>query len=297
MATLQTWIDATRTLLMSGRQAERNSLGTAYTAGDATMTLSGSLGGIVPGIRLSISTSTYYVRSVVQAGLSASIFAAQEGTTDASYPIGSIVWVGPRFTDAEIVAALQAELADLSGPGNGLFAVASADVTYASGIVGYDVTGVTDLIDIYEVRARASGTALDWPAIPKSMWRLDRNSDTTVFPSGLALSIFTPAYAGLAVRVLYRKGFTTPTLPATDLVTTGLPLTAYDIPPLGAALRLAAPREIKRNFSEGQSDTRRAAEVPAGAVQGSYRGIAALRAARIQSEAERLMARYPDKRW
>jgi hypothetical protein len=297
MATVQDWIESTRSLLMSGQQGERNSLATPYTPGDPTLTLTGSLGGIVPGVRLAIGTNTFYVRSVSQAGLSATVFGAQEGTTDAAAAAGALVWVGPRFTDAEILGALLSELSDLSGPGNGLFAMASVDVTYANGIIGYDLTGVTDLIDVYELRAQASGTGRDWPAVPKQQWRLDRASNTTVFPSGLALSIFAPAWAGLIVRVVYRRGFTAPTTTATDLTTTGLPATAWDIPPLGAALRLVAPREIKRNFTEAQGDTRRSSEVSAGSVQGSYRGIAALRAARIQSEAERLMARWPDKRW
>lgn len=297
MTTVQDWIESTRSLLMSGQQGERNSLAAPYVAGSGTLAFSGSLGGIVPGVRLSVGTDTFYVRSVTPAGLTASVFGGQEGTTDANASTGALVWVGPRFTDAEILGALQAELSDLSGPGNGLFAMASLELTYATGIVGYDLAGVTDLIDVYELRAQASGAALDWPAIPKQFWRLDRSSNAALFPSGLALSIFTPAWGGLKVRVVYRRGFTAPATTATDVSTTGLPTTAYDIPPLGAALRLVAPREIKRNFTEGQGDTRRSAEVGAGAVAGSYRGIAALRAARIQSEAERLMARWPDKRW
>jgi len=62
---------------------------------------------------------------------------------------------------------------------------------------------------------------------------------------------------------------------------------------LGAQIRLMSPREIKRNFTESQGDTRRADEVPAGSVAGSVSNLLRLRRDRIQAEAARLARAYP----
>jgi hypothetical protein len=66
-----------------------------------------------------------------------------------------------------------------------------------------------------------------------------------------------------------------------------------DVLRMGVQLRAMVGREVKRNFTEAQGDTRRAAEVQPGAVQASWRGIAAIRQARIEAEQARLSQQYP----
>lgn len=297
MTTAADWCHAARELLLSGLQTERNKLAVDYTAGSGTLQFLAPLAGIVPGIRLSVGLNTFYVVSVNQAGQSAAVYGGQGGTTDASALAGANVLVAPRFTDFELLAALNGDLSSLSSPDNGLFQVKVATLTYSSGAIGYDLGSVPDLIDIIDVRAQTNSTFKDWPRIAQSDWRLDRSSDVAVFPGGTALQVFAGGYAGLSVRVIYKAAFAALTDLSTDVATTGLPTTAHDLPPWGAALRLMAPREVKRNFTEAQPDTRRATEVPAGAVQGSYRGIAAMRLARINEEKARLTAAYPPRRW
>lgn len=301
-ATFATWVDRTRAHLMSGRQEARNALGAAYSAGAGVLTLAHDLGAIVPGVRLSVGLNTFYVVSV--SGMTATVLGGQEGSTDAGAAINTLVRVAPRFTDFEIAEALLGDLADLSAPENGLFQVSSLDLTSTLGVGGYDLSGLlSDPIDIYSVRAQTSGTSLDWIEVPRIDYRLDRDAPTTVFPSGYALQLYrAQAATGLTLRVLYRRAFDLPALPldpadlATDLATTGLPATAWDLPPMGAAIRLALTREIKRNFTESQGDTRRAGEVQAGASAASMRPLAALRASRIMAESGRLTSAYPDRR-
>lgn len=291
------WIHRTRGLLLSGLQAERNSLVSPYTAGSGVLAFSSTLGGITTGVRLSIGLNTFYVRSVNVAASTATVFGGQEGTTDTSAAAGDLVLVAPSYTDFEILWAINSELAALSGPDAGLFQVATADLTFTSGAIGYDLTELANLIDVLEVRYVAAGSGGDTPRLTQSQWRLNRLADTAVFPSGNALEIWGPAVAGRAVRVVYRAGFTAMSDPALGQDTTGLPQSAWDIPPMGAAIRLAAPREIKRNQTEGQPDARRVADVPAGAVAGSVRGLAALRAERVNAEKARLLAHWPHRRW
>jgi hypothetical protein len=296
--TMQDWVDATRRHLMSGRQEPRNVLAANYTPGSGTVSLGAALTGVVAGARLSIGFNTMQVLSVNNANLTATVVAGQEGSSDAAATTGTVVKVAPRFTDFDIWEALVTELSDLSAPENGLFQVLYTDLTFNNAAVGYDLTTTLPVLDIYNVRVQEAGSQLGWVDLQRIEYDFDNAADTAVFPSGQSLMIYGSAYQGLKVRVLYRAGFTAPgsPSPATALSTTGLPATAYDIPPMGAAMRLVYPREVKRNFTEAQGDTRRAGEVQAGAVANSATSLARLRQQRISAEAGRLKARYPDRR-
>ena len=286
------WINSTRSYLMSGYAEERNKLSTAYTAGDTTLTFTYPLGGIRPGARLSIGLNTFYVWSVD--GQVATISAGEDSSTDANAASGTVVKVGPRFTDDEIWKALDSDLSDLSSPSSGLFGIGTIDLTYNAIVNGYDLSTVSDLISIYEVKYLTPGPQMDNPRIHTAGWRLNRNAITTQFSSGISLQLFEPAYPGYNLRIVYREYFTMPTTTATNVSTSGLLASAYDLPPLGAAIRLMAGREIKRNFTESQGDTRRAGEVAAGAVMQSSRNLQILRQQRITAESARLDALYPN---
>lgn len=291
MTTGNDWINSTRSYLMSGYAEERNKLSTAYTAGDTTLTFTYPLGGIRPGARLSIGLNTFYVWSVD--GQVATISAGEDSSTDANAASGSVVKVSPRFTDNEIWKALKDDLYDLSAPSSALFDTGTIDLTYNAIVNGYDLTSADNLISIYEVKYLTPGPQMDNPRITTSGWRLNRDAITSQFPSGISLQLFQPAYPGYNLRIVYRKYFTIPSLPTTDVSTTGLLDSALDLPPLGAAIRLMAGREIKRNFTESQGDTRRASEVAPGAVMQSVRNLQVLRQQRIAAEAGRLDALYP----
>ena len=293
MTTVNDWVTTTRSTLMSGYVENRNKLSAAYTKGGTSLTFSYPPDGIRPGARLSIGTNTFYVWAV--SGQQATVSAAEDGSTDQDAPIGSLVRVSPRFTDDEIVKALAADLNDLSSPANGLFGIGTVDLTYNAILNGYDLgPTAVDLISIYEVKYLTPGPQMDNPRIHTTGWRLNRNAISSQFPSGISLQLFEPAYPGYNVRVVYRSNFTMPTTLYANVSATGLLPSAYDIPPLGASIRLMAGREIKRDFTESQGDTRRAGEVPAGAVAASSRNLQILRQQRITSEAAKLEAIYPN---
>ena len=293
MTTVNDWVTTTRSTLMSGYVENRNKLSVAYTKGGTSLTFSYPPDGIRPGARLSIGTNTFYVWTV--SGQQATVSAAEDGSTDQDAQIGSLVRVSPRFTDDEIVKALAADLNDLSSPANGLFGIGTVDLTYNAILNGYDLgPTASDLISIYEVKYLTPGPQMDNPRIHTTGWRLNRNAISSQFPSGISLQLFEPAYPGYNVRVVYRSNFTMPTTLYANVSATGLLPSAYDIPPLGASIRLMAGREIKRDFTESQGDTRRAGEVPAGAVAASSRNLQILRQQRITSEAAKLEAIYPN---
>lgn len=293
MTTGSDWINATRSYLMSGYTENRNQLASAYTAGSGTLTFKHSMDGIRAGARLSIGTNTFYVWSV--SGQTATVSAGEDGSTDASASVNALVRVSPRFTDDEIWKQLTADLADLSSPSSGLFGIGTVDLTYNAIVNGYDLTSIAqDMISIYEVKYLTPGPQLDNPRIHTAGWRLNRNAITTQFPSGMSIQLFEPAYPGYNLRVVYRKYFTMPTTTAANVNATGLLPSAQDLPPLGAAIRLMSGREVKRNFTESQGDTRRASEVAPGAILQSSRNLQILRQQRITAESARLDALYPN---
>lgn len=284
------WVAKTRGYILNGIQEERNKLSAAYSKGGTTLTFQYPLAGIQPGARISAGLNTFYVWEV--SGNTATVSAGEDGATDQDLESGTVVRVRPRFTDHEILDAINDDLRDLSSPYNGLYAMNEVEFTYQTAYTGFELDA-PDLIQVYEVRYEDVGSFRDWPRLPSTSYRIVQNAPTSDFPSGTAIFIYGEAEAGNAVRVLYKANFTTLNSLSSGVRISGLPDSAWDIPPMGAAIKLMASREIKRNLTESQGDTRRASEVQAGALANSYRGLAAIRASRIAAERSRLDAQYP----
>lgn len=292
MATVQNWIDETRYHLDGDRSEEANILDANYTAGGTTLTLRYELGNIAAGAILSIGANTFRVAAVNTGAKTATVIPAYQSSTDANATAGDMVRVNPRFTDHRILRALNDHLSTLSTPTAGLYQVATKTLVYNPAVAGYELTSVTGIQRVLEVRREVPGPQKSWPRVPASGWDLLRNADATDFASGFALRL-REGHSGRDVQVVYAKSFTTSTTVTDNVSTTGIPSTAEDIPPLGAAIRLMSGREVTRNHSTSQGDTRRANEVPPGAVGASYRGLAALWASRVAEEAARLRSQYP----
>lgn len=297
MTTTADLISDTKRHLHGMQREGMNKLAAPAVEGATTLTFQYDLAGIQAGAYLSIGLELFYVWSVEPSSKTAVVEPGQLGSTASEHDQGDIVTVNPKFPDFQIFKALNDDLADLSSPLSGLFAMRSLDLTGSAARSGYDLAGLAgELQDIYEVRYRngdgTSGYLNDWTTV--GSWELASDVDTTAFPSGHALFIHESIPSGRTVRVRYRTGFA-PLASLTDdvAVVTGLPESALDLPPLGAAMRLVAPREIKRNFTEAQGDSRRAEEVGPGAVASSMRGVATVRAQRLAAEQAKLARNFP----
>jgi hypothetical protein len=287
-------IQETRRHLYSGDREELNKLNGTISSSSATFTATYTLGGIQAGSVVEMDTELMYVWAVDAPTKVATIQRAHLGSTAASHTDGALVRVNPKFSDFAIFQAINEDLADLSSPLNGMFQMKTVNLTYNATYRGYDMTSVTDVIDIYEIRYESIGPDRYWPEI--TAWNLTRNMDTSEFASGLALMLSEAADPGQTLRVRYKAPFVALSA-VTDNVTTisGLHAQALDIPPLGAAARLVGPREVKRGFMEHQGEPRRAEEVPAGQQLRSAQGLMGMRRARLHSEAARLYAMYPPR--
>lgn len=296
MATAQTLIDQVRTGLLAGTSERRNKVGTGgYTAGSGTITFANDLTGIGPGTILSIGTNTLFVWSVNAAGNTATVSGGEAGSTDANATAGTIVRVSPRFADHEILNAINAELDSLSSPDAGLFQVATAELAYTGGVEGYTFTPGSGFLDIWQVQWRHVGPGVSWRRLADHQWWLQTDAETDDFASGYGLRIDVELES--QVRVVYRRGFTVFAAVTDNVTTTGLPTTAYDVPVLGAQVRLLSLREAKRAFTEAQGDPRRSDEVPPGSAIRSLQPLVLLYNRRVGEERDRLRRRYPLTKW
>lgn len=294
MATAATLINETLGHLYSGTREQVNLLGAALsdTTG-TTVTLADDLRGITAGALVCVDLEEMYVRSVSS---TATVIRGFGGSTAATHSNGAQVWVNPKFSRFRVLQALNNELLGLSAAG--LYAPKTVDLTYTPASQGYDLTSVTSVEKILEVRAQRSGGQDQWDTLPPSRYQLQRNADTSEFASGFSIQLLD-GDPGQTVRVVYAGLFGSFSAESDDPngATIGFPATANDILPLGAAIRLVFPREVSRNFHEAQGEPRRADEVPPGANANAAVGLARLYERRVKEEANRLLRRYPTRRY
>lgn len=288
MTTAGQLIDRVANDLLAGTVEERNRVATGIDASTTTVTFEFALSGLREGTVFEIGSEQFYVWTVNSSAKSAVVQRAFNGTTAASHSAADIVTVNPRFPRARVLEQLNADLADLSSPLNGLFQVKTVDISYNGSDRMVNITGATDILNLIDVRYRYLSD--DYPIIRDT--RLLSDMPTSDFASGYALAFDTLVRAG-TVRVLYRAPYGQFTSESDTISSVGGSDFLDDVLALGAQIRLMAGREIKRNFTESQGDTRRADEVPSGAVANSMLQLQRLRRDRVIAEAARLNRQYP----
>lgn len=293
-------VNDTRQHLFTGSREELNLVQTGFASAASpstfTVAFTNALNGIQNGARLEVDVEILRVLTSNATALTALCIGGQDGSAVASHSAGALVTVNPKFPAFRILRALQQVFRSIGSPGAGLYQYATTDFTITQPLIGYDFPTTLPLLNVHRVYYRLVGQTArkDWQAVPNARWK--RNLPTGDFPSGQA--IFIPeAYlpAGTPIRVIYRAplGELGSNLAADVGTATGLLESAFDIPPLGAAMQLVAPREIKRNFTEAQPEPRRAAEVPPTAVGQSISALRQLFLMRMSQEATKLSAMYP----
>jgi hypothetical protein len=289
VATLATWIGLTRGHLQGTSRDEINVLGASIAAaGTLTATFTAPLGGIVKGALLSIDLEVIQVTST--ATPTVAIVRGLHGSTATIHSNAAPVLVNPRFTDFAVFQALNDELASLSSPANGLYQLLSADVA-ATAATGYALA-LTNFVDILDIRHQGYGSTTSWPRIRR--YTVERDANATAFSGGVSLFLYETPPVGQTMHIRYKGEFTAlPAVASTDVTTTGLPATAWDIPPIGAAARLLMGRESRRSSADAAPESRQATEVPPGTARSAAQGLMALRNQRIKEEAARLKARHP----
>ena len=301
MTTAEAWVDETRDLLLSGYVEELLVMGASASNSDTQLTITeASDSGIVPGIIIEVDSEAMYVTKVT--GTTVDVIRGYGNSEAVAHDNLSIVRVSPKFPTYRILEALNNDIRDLSAPDNGIFQIKTFTTTYNASKQGYDLTedGVSltneAVQSIYAVSYTDPITVeAREPEIRK--WALKRDRISTSFASGMALVLYEAAFPGKKINVSYKSPLTFITGAASSFnkSSTGLQATAYDLPPLGAALSLMTTAPIRREFLDAQGSSRRAEEVPPGAISASMRDLRARRDMRVAAEAARLATMYPQK--
>jgi hypothetical protein len=290
VTTAGTLIDRTVQNLLAGTVEERNKLASSLDASTTSVPIEYSLGSLREQTVFQVDSELMYVWEVNTASKTLTVERGFGGTTAATHADAAIVTVNPKFPRWQVLQALNDEMADLSSPMNGLFQMKTLDISYNGSDRQVDLTGVTSMIDLYDVRWRYMSD--DYPVVRN--YRLMRDMPTSDFPSGFVLTLDEPVMSSV-IRIIYKDAYAPFTSEGSTLASTGASSTLADLLVLGAQIRLLASREVKRNFIESQGDTRRSDEVPAGAMNASVTNLLRLRRDRIQAEAARLNRQYPTR--
>lgn len=289
MSTVGTVVDRTVRQLMSGTVEERNKTVGALTATSTSIVFQYDLNGMRAGGVIQIDNELMYVWEVSSGSKTVTVERAWNGTTAAAHAAGAVAIVDPKFPRSQILEAINAEIDDLSSPMNGLYQIKSLELNYNGTHTMVNLPTIDKIIDLVSVTVRYIAT--DYPVIRRC--RLIRDLPNDDFSAGYAIRFDEQVRAGRMI-VVYKAPFTNVTTESQNLQNiAGFPTTAEDILIMGAQIRLVSPREVKRNFTESQGDTRRSEEVPTGSVSSSINNIIRMRRDRITAEAARLARQYP----
>lgn len=289
MSTGTTVINRTLRQLLSGTVEQKNKLSATINATTTSVVTTYDLDGLRPGAVFEVDNEMMYVWASTSGSKTVTVERGFNGTTAAAHTAGALITVNPRFPRAQILEALNDELADLSSPMHGLYQVKSFDMDYNGSDEIVNLPQISDIIDLLGVHVRVKADQYEW--VRKV--RLIRDLPTDDFSSGYGLRFLNGIRQG-RLRVVYKAPFAALTNETQNLFTyAGLPTSCEDIINLGVQIRVMAPRELKRNFTESQGDTRRPEEVASGAVSNSVTNLIRMRRDRITAEAARLARQYP----
>ncbi len=289
MSTANALLERVNRQLLSGTVEEQNKLSSAVNSSDTSFVTSYDLNGLRAGSIFEVDSELIYIWAANSGSKTLTVERGYAGTTAASHSSGAIIKLNPRFPKAQMLDALNQDIDDLASPLNGLFRVVTLTLDYNGSDRQIDLTGATSVIDLIDVRLRYLND--DYPYIRKT--KLQRDLPTSDFPSGYAIVFNEPLMSG-DLRVRYKAPFSRVSSLSSDIQSVaGVPVSMEDILEMGVMSRMLSTREVKRAFIESQGDTRRADEVPNGAMRDSFGNILRLRRDRIIAEAAKLSRLYP----
>ncbi len=289
MATMADLVEATRRQMSSYVRARvetlNEALDTTETGVDVVSTTAPAA--VFVGDYIGIDYEVMLVTAI--SGTTLTVLRGQLGTTAATHDSGAVIDLAPRFARGLILLTLADELR--SWPRD-LFRVETADIDFPADTrtvelpVGYP----GEVLRI--LRAQRITDYVGYDDVRDGKARLIRDFD--VFPSGYGIQMQSAYSQDVSVTVTWAMGFnlTGVTTSSTTTATIGLDDSMLDIPPLGAAARLLAAREVERTDTQAQGQTRRAEEVQAGVMVSVAQRFQQMRDRRLSDEAMRLRSRW-----
>ncbi len=285
MTTTADLIAATRRNMMATSREQMNRLNGSITNSANPITIEFAAGPIAAGALLAIDLELMYVWSI--AGSAVTVQRGYGGSTPAAHSNGALIYVNPTVADFHVFSALNDELASITGP---LYRIKTVSTT-ATVASSYNLAADVDRVLAVQTNSFDTASA-DWPNLRR--WDVLQNQDAGIFASGVGLRLYEVPAPGRTIRVTYAAALGSLATLTDDVQTvTGLPATANDIPPLGAAARLLAAREARRSSIDAQPESRSGQDVPPGAPRSGSAYLLTLRDRRLKEEAGKLSREYP----
>jgi hypothetical protein len=272
--------------LRTGQPEVRNKLNGAISDSAELLTFSRPLNALSTGSRISIGLEDMHVWSADSAASTADVDRGEYGTTAASADDKAVVLVNPRYSDSQILRALNSGVSMLAS--EGLFAVSTIEVTHQTGVNGYDLASSVNVLGLVDVLWE-SPTALQkqWSRLPHV--RLIRNANSSDFASGTGVAIDRGVPNGATIRVTYKHELSASLSGLADAfeTATGLESDAIDLVCIAAALHLTAGKEIALNEPDA-ARPRRSSETPPGTFSQADSNLRTLYRDRVRAERRRL---------
>lgn len=262
-----------------------NKLKIAADESATSLTLTYAANNISRGSLLNIDNELFYVWDYDSGTKTATVERSYDNTVLQFHSADSVVNIGGK-SRAQIIDAINDELQSLSS--KDLFQMRALTIpSFNAGQLSYPLTEL-DRSNIYDVQCLTPGQDSDWQHLRG--WHYSAIDH--------AISFDRMPLWGTDVRVLYKTGFDTFTTGTDDIQSDiGLQAEAADVLIWGALYRLTIGDEYIRDDFRTQGDTRRPAEVPAGAVlRSTIAGFKAIHDERLADERDRLRRQFPTRR-
>lgn len=260
MTTVSELLDQVRQRLSPGRRDPIDKLAGTIDSDDVTFAWTYDAP-IANGTRVSIELEDILCWTADSAAKT--VTACQRGfnsSTAASHTSGKLIYAEPEHSPFDILRAVNETLAAL--PGEGIYRFLTVDLTGSATTVGYNLTGVDDLLGVHRVRSKDLAGFGGWTPVTRDRWSVRQAMPTGDFASGEALFIYDEVSPGTTLEVLYRAPFVALDSLADDVETdAGLPDSMHTLLVVGAALRLTQGRPSERARLDAQGQTRRPQEV------------------------------------
>ena len=286
MTTINDLIFDVKRVAYAGLPEKINLMSASANPGATTLSMELDISGITEGTVLSSGLNVWYVKGTIPSTNQVLVVPGWDNSPQESATTGDIVYIRPRVTHWQIFNSLNDEIRRLSSPAVGLYSLqywnTESDPTYQT----YPVPASATVTDIARVRFRMPGTTDVWGDLPNSAYRYDK-------VNGI-VQLLRMVPSGTDVQFIYKAPFVAATSVTDDLQTVcKLAETMNDIPVLGVVTALMQTTETRRNSTQIQGDTRRAAEVPASANAAAASMMRKEYDERIREEYARLVSSLP----
>ena len=211
------------------------------------------------------------------------------GTTAASHAAGVRVVSSPLFPRSLVKQAINQTIQSVFPD---LFGVGATTVTFNPAVSTYALPA--DALDVLQVSWQSIGPSKEW--LPIRRYRVDKHAATTVFSTGVTVSIYDAVVPGRSIRIVYTKQPTVLANPSDEYTTvTGLPASTEDVIRLGASYCMV-PFFDSPHLSGMSAEADFAANMrPVGGASQLGRYLLQLYQVRLAEETKRLQSVYPQR--